>query len=69
MISPVLDIRVGIVKNAKHECIVGLVVDAGVVLVAELDSVEFKVSAGLTLLYNISRWDVFLTHLKKFELT
>lgn len=56
VISPVLDIGVGIVKNAKNECIFSLVTNAGVVLVTEFDSLEFKVAATLTLSYVISIW-------------
>jgi hypothetical protein len=50
VVSSILDIRVGIVEDAEHESILGLVVDAGVVLVAEFDSVETEVAASLTLL-------------------
>lgn len=58
MVSAILNIRVGIVKNAKHECILGLIVDAGVVLVAEFDSIEFKVTTSLALLCIVSIWDI-----------
>ena len=69
MISAILNIRVGIVENANHECILGLIVDAGVVLIAEFDSIEFKVAASLALLYIISKWDIIVVHLKKLEFT
>lgn len=67
--SSVLDIRVGVVENAEHESIIGLVVDAGVVLVAEFDSVEIEVAASLTLLYTINIGDMHVAHLEKLEIT